>query len=121
MNFEVNSNDNYTIVTCNIQKLDTIVAPELKSQLLLLDKSGVSNYILDLSNVKYCDSSGLSALLVGNRFAKTAEGKFVVCGLNQMLKSLLQYPNYTMCLILHLLNLKQLIIFQKIIRKLNFK
>ena len=89
MNFEVNSNDNYTIVTCNIQKLDTIVAPELKSQLLLLDKSGVSNYILDLSNVKYCDSSGLSALLVGNRFAKTAEGKFVVCGLQPNVEKLI--------------------------------
>ena len=89
MNFEVNSNDNYTIVTCNIQKLDTIVAPELKSQLLLLDKSGVSNYILDLSNVKYCDSSGLSALLVGNRFAKTAEGKFVECGLQPNVEKLI--------------------------------
>ena len=81
MNFEVNSNDNYTLVKCNLEKLDTTVAPELKSQLLYLDKSGVSNYILDLSIVKYCDSSGLSALLVGNRIAKTAKGSFVICGL----------------------------------------
>ena len=89
MNFEVNSNDNYTLVTCNLEKLDTTVAPELKSQLLLLDKSGVSNYILDLSNVKYCDSSGLSALLVGNRFAKTTEGAFVICGLQPNVEKLI--------------------------------
>ena len=89
MNFEVNSNDNYTLVTCNLEKLDTTVAPELKSQLLLLDKSGVKNYILDLSSVKYCDSSGLSALLVGNRFAKTAEGAFVICGLQTNVEKLI--------------------------------
>ena len=89
MNYEINSNDNYTIVTCNLEKLDTTVAPELKSQLLLLNKSGVSNYILDLSSVKYCDSSGLSALLVGNRFAKTAEGAFVICGLQPSVNKLI--------------------------------
>ena len=89
MNYEINSNDNYTIVTCNLEKLDTTVAPELKSQLLLLEKSGVSNYILDLSSVKYCDSSGLSALLVGNRLAKTAKGAFVICGLQPSVNKLI--------------------------------
>ena len=29
-----------------------------------------------LKNVKYCDSSGLSALLVGNRILKEKEAKF---------------------------------------------
>ncbi len=89
MNFEINTNDNFTLVTCNIEKLDTTVAPELKSQLLLLDKEGVSNYILDLTSVKYCDSSGLSALLVGNRFAKTSEGSFVICGLQPSVDKLI--------------------------------
>ena len=89
MNFEINSNDNFTLVTCNLGKLDTTVAPELKSELLLLDKSGVSNYILDLSSVKYCDSSGLSALLVGNRFAKSKEGIFVICGLQPSVEKLI--------------------------------
>jgi anti-anti-sigma factor len=89
MNFEINSNESFTIISCNIVKLDTTVAPELKSELLLLDKSGVSNYILDLSSVKYCDSSGLSALLVGNRFAKTNEGSFVICGLQTAVEKLI--------------------------------
>ena len=89
MNFEINSNDNFTTITCNIVKLDTTVAPELKSQLLLLDKSGVTNYVLDLSNVKYCDSSGLSALLVGNRFSKSSEGAFVICGLQPSVEKLI--------------------------------
>ena len=81
MNFEVNKAENISVVTCNIEKLDTQVAPELKSQFVFLDTEGEVNYILDMSRVKYCDSSGLSALLVGNRFAKSSNGSFVICGL----------------------------------------
>ena len=89
MNFEINNSDKYSLITCNLEKLDTTVAPELKSQLLLLDKTGVSNYVLDLSSVKYCDSSGLSALLVGNRFAKSSKGVFVICGLQPSVEKLI--------------------------------
>ena len=79
MNFEVNKKDNVSTITCLIEKLDTLVAPELKSQFVLLDSNGESNFIIDMSSVKYCDSSGLSALLVGNRFAKSSKGSFVIC------------------------------------------
>lgn len=89
MNFEVNKEDNVTTVTCHIEKLDTQVAPELKSQFVLLDSEGDANFILDMSNVKYCDSSGLSALLVGNRFSKSSEGTFVVCGLQPNVEKLI--------------------------------
>ncbi len=89
MNFEINNKENFTIVNCCIEKLDTTVAPELKSELLILDRNGVSNFVLDLSAVKYCDSSGLSALLVGNRFAKSSSGSFVICGLQPSVEKLI--------------------------------
>ena len=89
MNFEVNKAENISLVTCNIEKLDTQVAPELKSQFVFLDTEGEVNYILDMSKVKYCDSSGLSALLVGNRFAKSSNGFFVICGLQPNVEKLI--------------------------------
>lgn len=89
MNFEVNKVKNISVLTCKIEKLDTLVAPELKSHFVLLDKEGEINYILDLSDVKYCDSSGLSALLVGNRFAKSSKGSFVICGLQPNVEKLI--------------------------------
>lgn len=89
MNFEVNKVDNISVVTCNVEKLDTQVAPELKSQFVFLDNEGEINYILDMSKVKYCDSSGLSALLVGNRFAKSSKGSFVICGLQPNVEKLI--------------------------------
>jgi anti-anti-sigma factor len=55
------------------------VAPELKSQLVILSNEGIDNLILDLSNVKYVDSSGLSAILTANRLWKSL-GTFVLTG-----------------------------------------
>ncbi|MFT5602671.1 MAG: anti-sigma B factor antagonist [Flavobacteriales bacterium] len=81
--------DSYTVVTVNLEKLDSIIAPDLKTEFVLLEKSGVNNIIVDLSEAKYCDSSGLSALLVGNRLLKT-KGKFVICGLQPNVKKLIE-------------------------------
>lgn len=43
---------------------------------------------MDLSNCRYCDSSGLSAILVANRLCKNANGIFVLCGLQTAVERL---------------------------------
>lgn len=89
MPFTVENKDNFTLIVSNSEKLDTIVAPNLKAEFVLLDKSGVNNVMLDLTNTRYCDSSGLSALLVGNRLFKES-GKLVICGLQPNVKKLIE-------------------------------
>lgn len=64
-------------------KLDSSVAPGLKSELITLHAEGSRNIILDLSDVKYTDSSGLSALLVGNRIVQEEGGIFVLSSLSE--------------------------------------
>jgi anti-sigma B factor antagonist len=54
----------------------------LKSELITLHAEGVINIVLDLSDVKYTDSSGLSALLVGNRIVQEDGGIFVLACLS---------------------------------------
>jgi len=90
MSFDVEKNDNHTTIKVQVEKLDTMVAPELKSELVVLDKGGEKNYIIDLSEAKYCDSSGLSALLVANRLSKGANGCMVICGLQDGVQKLIQ-------------------------------
>ncbi|HRN42261.1 MAG TPA: STAS domain-containing protein, partial [Vicingus sp.] len=90
MSFESTKYDNYTLITFNSEKLDSLVSPELKSALVLVNKNGERNILMDLSAVKYCDSSGLSALLIGNRLCKEAQGSFIVCGIQPMVKKLLK-------------------------------
>jgi len=42
-----------------------------------------------LSKCRYCDSSGLSAILVANRLCKNATGTFVLTGLNDAVERLI--------------------------------
>lgn len=82
--------DNYTLVTVYTEKLDSILSPELKAEFVLINKNGDKNILLDLSDVKYCDSSGLSALLIGNRVCTESNGSFIVCGIQPMVEKLLK-------------------------------
>lgn len=80
--------DNHTLITVLETKLDTNLAPVLKSELVLIAGKGEKNIILDLSNCKYCDSSGLSAILIANRLCKSANGTFVLTGLQTSVERL---------------------------------
>ena len=89
MDFNIESRDNCTIVQVLTEKLDTQIAPILKSELVMISGKGEKNIILDLKKCQYCDSSGLSAVLVANRLCKNAEGAFVLCGLNEAVERLI--------------------------------
>lgn len=90
MNFETTQNKNEAVVKTNVDKLDASNAPELKAELLLLNKNGVNKIVIDLSSTKYCDSSGLSAILTANRLCKDTNGQFVLCGLQENVYKLIQ-------------------------------
>jgi anti-anti-sigma factor len=90
MHFTLDKNEKYVVVKLHEQKLNTLIAAELKSELLLLNTQGFNNVILDLSESLYCDSSGLSAILVGNRLCRNSNGLFVIAGLSDTVKKLVQ-------------------------------
>ncbi len=47
------------------------------------------NFIIDLSLCKYCDSSGLSAVLIGRRLCANSQGSFILCGLQESVSKLI--------------------------------
>lgn len=89
MEFNIEKLEDYTIIKVLEEKLDTHIAPALKSELVLISGKGEKNVIMDLGNCKYCDSSGLSAILVANRLSKNANGTFVLTGLNDAVERLI--------------------------------
>lgn len=89
MKFEVENKDKLVVVKSKVEKLDALCSPELKSEFVLLNKNGQKNIILDLSDTRYCDSSGLSAVLVANRLCRDANGSFVLCGLQDSVSKLI--------------------------------
>lgn len=82
MKYSVDKQEKYTLLRLNEEKLDSSIAPQLKSEMVTLHAEGVRNIILDLSEVKYTDSSGLSALLVGNRILQEDSGIFILARLS---------------------------------------
>ena len=89
MEFKIEKLENYTLIQILEEKLDTHIAPTLKSELVLISGNGEKNIVLDLSKCRYCDSSGLSAILVANRLCKNANGTFVLTGLNDAVERLI--------------------------------
>lgn len=89
MKFEVIHKDKVAVIATKVEKLDAIHAPELKSEIVMQNKDGVKNLIIDLTDTRYIDSSGLSALLVANRLCRDANGSFVLCGLQDNVKKLI--------------------------------
>ena len=89
MKFAVDKHEKYILIKLNESKLNSLVTPQLKSELILINTEGQRNIILDLSQIKFADSSGLSALLVGHRLCKNAEGSFILTGLNEAVSRLI--------------------------------
>ncbi|MBI3509873.1 MAG: STAS domain-containing protein [Bacteroidetes bacterium] len=87
--FVVERSERYSLIRINVEKLDTMIAPALKSELVVLNADGVRNLIIDLGETRYCDSSGLSAILVANRLCKNANGFLVITGLQDPVKKLI--------------------------------
>lgn len=90
MGFEVLKKGNYTLVKVNSDRLDTNNAPDLKSELVVINNNGEKNIVLDLSSCSYCDSSGLRAVLVANRLCEDAIGTFILCALQPDVENLVK-------------------------------
>jgi anti-sigma B factor antagonist len=90
MDFTVDQENGTAVVQVNVVKLNAGNASGLKAELVLLNKNSVNNIVIDMTKAKYCDSSGLSAILVANRLCKDTNGKFVLCGLQENVQKLIE-------------------------------
>ena len=90
MAFEIHKKGNHTLVKVNSDRLDTFNAPDLKSELVVINNRGEKNIVLDLSSCSYCDSSGLRSVLVANRLCEDAIGTFILSGLQPDVENLVK-------------------------------
>jgi len=80
MKFSLDKQDQYAVFTLDEENLNSLIAPNLKSEFVFMRNEGVRNLIFDLSKVAYVDSSGLSSILTANRIWKDY-GSFIVTGI----------------------------------------
>jgi anti-anti-sigma factor len=78
----VEKREKYIYIKPEVENLNNQVSPTLKAVFVDLAKKGEKNFIVDLHQVDYCDSSGLSALLTGNRLSQENNGSFILANVN---------------------------------------
>jgi len=90
MKYAVDKQEKFTVFKLEEENLNAVIAPDLKSEFVILKNEGINNLIFDLSEVKFVDSSGLSAILTANRLWKD-EGSFILAGnLSKSVKNLIE-------------------------------
>lgn len=87
--YTIEKKEKYALINLKDEKLDSHISPSLKSELVVLNSEGFKNIIIDLTETRYCDSSGLSAILVANRLCKNSGGTFVLTGLQRSVMKLI--------------------------------
>lgn len=90
MKFDVTKNTQQTIIKIKERKLDVSVSPELKGEFILLCRPTLKSLVVDLTDVEFCDSSGLSALLIAERQMRGHGGKVILVGVHKKVMALLK-------------------------------
>jgi len=93
--FTIDVQEKYTHISVLEDKFTAKVAPDLKAELALVSANGMKNIIFDVSKCSYCDSSGLSVILIANRICKDNGGCLVVCGLQPAVSKLMDISQLT--------------------------
>ncbi len=81
MKYTIDKKKDHVVFQLNEDNLNSFISPDLKSEFIILRNEGVKNLILDMSEVKYVDSSGLSSILTANRLWK-GQGSFILSSIN---------------------------------------
>ncbi len=95
MNFSVDHEDGLAIFHLNENRLDSTNAADAKSEFLILCQSSIEVLILDLSEITFCDSSGLSAILLAERQLREREGGLIVVDVKGKIRSLFEIAKLT--------------------------
>lgn len=72
------------------ERMDAHNSGAFKEQMLALFDEGKCNLIIDLSSVRFVDSSGLGALVSGFKNASAREGSLKLCGLQPQVRSMFE-------------------------------
>jgi len=66
--------------------LDSIKGNQLRREINNIVENGAKAVLIDLSDITFMDSSGLSALVSSLKTVRTAGGKLSLCGINDQVR-----------------------------------
>jgi anti-sigma B factor antagonist len=90
-NYELKKIGDSAIFRLNEKRFDASIAGFVKGEFtILLHTEDVKKLIIDLSEVDYCDSSGLSAILLAFRILQSNEGHIRIASPTKNVKTLIE-------------------------------
>lgn len=91
MNYETKKIGDITVFKLNENRLDTNISGLLKGEFTkILKVNEIKKFVIDLSQVESCDSSGLSAILVANRIISSLDGEIRLASPSDKVLSLIK-------------------------------
>ena len=96
MKFEITRSGPISTMVLKTDRLDTKIAPDLKSQFIsMANAPDAGHLVLDLGNIQFADSSGLSALLLAHRLFRDSDRTFILCNLSERVQKLIDISQLT--------------------------
>lgn len=91
INFEFKQIDDVTVFKLLEKTFDAAISGLVKGELtILLTAEDVKKLVFDLSEVEYCDSSGLSAILLSFRILQNNEGAIRLASPQKSVRTLIE-------------------------------
>lgn len=89
MKVHLRNTNNISILDCS-GEVDLYSSPQLRDTLLKEMHSGVPSVLLNMTEVRYIDSSGIATLVEGLQLSKQTQTRFGLYGLQKNARSVLE-------------------------------
>ncbi len=90
MNLKLEKINGYSVLTIQDERIDAHNSSELKQYLLQMIESGEKRIFVHLGHVRFIDSSGLGALLSGNKNILAKSGSLTLVNIQQQVLSMFE-------------------------------
>ena len=90
MKYQIEKIDEVKVIRLHEKRLDTNIAPDLKTLFLVWIKPDDAHILVDVKDVVYVDSSGLGAILFGLRQAREHNGTVKLLSAQKRVRDLIQ-------------------------------
>lgn len=89
--YELIKDGDVAIFKLNESRFDASIAGFVKGEFtILITGEEINKLVIDMSNVEYCDSSGLSAILLAYRLLQTVEGQLRIANPQKSVMNLIE-------------------------------
>ncbi len=90
MQLTINEQEETVIITVEEERMDAHNSGNLKERMLQLFDEGKYQLVIDLTAVRFIDSSGLGALVSGFKNASARDGSLKLCCLQPQVRSMFE-------------------------------